>query len=162
MIKIESKPTIYKGVLFRSRLEVAWAKFFDERSIAWEYEKQSFDFGDGTGYLPDYWFPDLGVWGEVKPTVLDREALSKATKLVLKTGSSIVLLEGNPSPYAYRLISVNPNVGEEEGTVFGVFSFGTLVKRSFPKLTKGYTEPIVVGKGKTVTAVSSKKRVLAR
>ena len=35
---ITSKPTNYKGINFRSRLEVKWAMFFDKLNWQWEYE----------------------------------------------------------------------------------------------------------------------------
>lgn len=34
----KSRPTIYAGVLFRSRLEARWAAFFDLAGWKWEYE----------------------------------------------------------------------------------------------------------------------------
>lgn len=39
--------TEYKGYLFRSRLEARWAVFFDACGIAWEYEPEGYDLGNG-------------------------------------------------------------------------------------------------------------------
>jgi hypothetical protein len=41
--------TEYKGIMFRSRLEVRWAKFFDRMGWEWEYEPI-----DLNGYIPDF------------------------------------------------------------------------------------------------------------
>lgn len=58
---IEAKPTEYAGVLFRSKLEATWARFFDVIGLAWEYEPCRMPF----------WVPDFlidGWWlAEVKP-----------------------------------------------------------------------------------------------
>ncbi len=84
------KPTSYRGILFRSRLEARWAVFFDALDIGWEYEPETFELDDGHQYTPDFrinattgvhharlWEyreqpPDLRVFVEVKPT---REAV---------------------------------------------------------------------------------------
>lgn len=72
-IDYSPKPTVYKGYLFKSRLEARWAVFFDECQIAWRYEPESFvydapNLGGTTGYKPDFYFPDFDVYGEVKPS----------------------------------------------------------------------------------------------
>lgn len=64
---IQSKPTIYKGTKFRSRLEARWAAFFD--LIGWRYQYEPFDLKG--------WTPDFQVFGsngrhilfEVKPYI---------------------------------------------------------------------------------------------
>ena len=62
---IKAKPTMYRGVLFRSRLEAKWAAFFDNVGWCWGYEPCEFNG----------WFPDFAIYGkygniiyvEVKP-----------------------------------------------------------------------------------------------
>ncbi len=44
MIALE---TMYRGVVFRSRLEARWAVFFDWMYIRWEYEKEGVDLHVG-------------------------------------------------------------------------------------------------------------------
>lgn len=65
-----SKPTIYKGFRFKSRLEARWAVFFDAIGIDWDYERETLKFepcySNVHGYLPDFYFPALGIYGEVK------------------------------------------------------------------------------------------------
>ena len=58
--------TEYNGILFRSKLEAEWAKFFDSFKIPWIYEAEGFEFRDGTRYLPDFYLPDAHQWFEVK------------------------------------------------------------------------------------------------
>ena len=84
---IKAIETRYAGCKFRSRLEARWAVFFDHFAIKWEYEYQgyqcthrlthndwSIDAGDGTfPYLPDFWFPDLHLHGEVKGSLTHPE-----------------------------------------------------------------------------------------
>lgn len=72
--------TRYAGCRFRSRLEARWAVFFDHLGIGWQYEHQGYHcsyrltLDDGTfPYLPDFWFPDLGLHGEVKGTLTHPE-----------------------------------------------------------------------------------------
>jgi hypothetical protein len=67
---IKAKPTVYKGVSFRSRLEARAAAAFDRQRWAWRYEYDTYQAG-GTGYVPDFYIvePDSGLdyWVEVKP-----------------------------------------------------------------------------------------------
>jgi len=60
-MEIEAKPTEYAGVLFRSKLEATWARFFDVIGISWEYEPTQI-----SGWVPDFLLN--GWWlAEVKP-----------------------------------------------------------------------------------------------
>jgi hypothetical protein len=47
--EITAKPTLYKGQMFRSRLEAKWAAFFD--IVEWEWCFEPFHFG---GWVPDF------------------------------------------------------------------------------------------------------------
>lgn len=50
---IAARPTTYKGVQMRSRLEAAYAQHLDDVGSLWKYEPQC--FADETGqYLPDF------------------------------------------------------------------------------------------------------------
>ena len=65
--------TLYKGILFRSKLEAQWAKFFDYLKIPWIYEPAGYIFADGTQYLPDFWLPDSKQWFEVKGIMSEKD-----------------------------------------------------------------------------------------
>ena len=54
MAEIKAIPTMYGGILFRSRLEARLAVLFDACGVDWEYEPEGFDLGDGIWYLPDF------------------------------------------------------------------------------------------------------------
>lgn len=59
--------TVYKGVVFRSKLEAEWAEWFDSQKIPWEYEP--FKFGR---YTPDFGINGPAIFVEVKPTSILR------------------------------------------------------------------------------------------
>lgn len=60
-MEIEAKPTEYRGIMFRSKLEATWARFFDVIGVDWEYEPAQLP-----GWVPD--FLVAGWWlAEVKP-----------------------------------------------------------------------------------------------
>ena len=65
--------TEYNGYVFRSRLEARWAMLFDNIKIRYEYEYEGYE-NDGIKYLPDFYFPDHDIYGEVKG---DPESLAK-------------------------------------------------------------------------------------
>ncbi len=68
MRTIKAKPTEYRGVRMRSRLEAKWAAFFDEIGWDWMYEPVDLD-----GYIPDFLIKGSndrpGLLVEVKPTM---------------------------------------------------------------------------------------------
>jgi hypothetical protein len=97
--------TSYKNYRFRSRLEARWAVYFDSIGITWEYEKEGFEWPDGIRYLPDFWFPQVKMWGEVKPFRFTDDELEKVKRLVIGTGHSCILLEGFPDAKAYDVTS---------------------------------------------------------
>src|SRR5260221_1373905 len=65
-VRHKSIPTLYKNVMFRSRLEARWASIFIMFGWKWDYEP--FDL--------DGWIPDFVITGhdrlfvEIKPTEL--------------------------------------------------------------------------------------------
>lgn len=75
MTEYKAIETIYNGYRFRSRLEARWAVFFDAAGIRYEYEPEGFELGEDWGwdpplrYLPDFYFPDWDIYGEVKPSL---------------------------------------------------------------------------------------------
>lgn len=67
---IPARPTLYKGIRMRSRLEANFAEFLDGRGDEWAYEPECFA-GDGGQWLPDFGLmPARGkhaLYVEVKP-----------------------------------------------------------------------------------------------
>ncbi len=68
-----------RPVVFRSKLESAWAITFDTLGMPWEYEREGRWFGE-TFYLPDFWLPQAGQFVEVKPA-FTRPDLTKVDAL---------------------------------------------------------------------------------
>lgn len=67
---IKAIETKYKGYRFRSRLEAKWAVFFDALEIEWAYEAEGFHVMGSDyeiRYLPDFYFPDIRAFVEIKP-----------------------------------------------------------------------------------------------
>jgi hypothetical protein len=69
---IQARPTIYRGVQMRSRLEARMAQHLDELGWGWDYEPIAFGSEQGQ-YLPDFALYDepgkYVMYVEVKPTV---------------------------------------------------------------------------------------------
>jgi hypothetical protein len=76
---LRARPTLYRGVRMRSRLEATVAEWLDARNVKWEYEPIRYA-GRGGSYLPDFRLPDVVIEGtpevlylEVKPNRADRQ-----------------------------------------------------------------------------------------
>jgi hypothetical protein len=77
----KGRPTLYKGIRMRSRLEADYAADLDRCGLTWEYEPECFA-GDGLQWVPDFHESNLDAnghgrdaWVEIKPAVLmEREA----------------------------------------------------------------------------------------
>ena len=68
---IAAKPTQYRGITMRSRLEANWAHFLDTCDIRWTYEPRRIVIGDLV-YLPDFKLDDLHMWFEAKGRLVDK------------------------------------------------------------------------------------------
>jgi hypothetical protein len=71
---MKGRPTLYKGIQMRSRLEADYAGALDRDSASWEYEPTCFA-ADGVQWLPDFRItyasaPGLARYVEVKPATL--------------------------------------------------------------------------------------------
>jgi hypothetical protein len=70
---IAALPTLYRGRMYRSRLEARWAAFFDR--LGWAYEYEPFDLGS---WSPDFLLTEQNVLVEVKPlTEFDQSVANK-------------------------------------------------------------------------------------
>jgi len=69
---IKAKPGIFKGIQYRSRLEIMWAAFFDYFGIEFSYEPERFNLRSGS-YLPDFYLKNVnfqeGKWDSDGPCV---------------------------------------------------------------------------------------------
>jgi hypothetical protein len=66
---IPARPTVYKGIRMRSRLEADYASALDRDGETWEYEPTCFGGPDGQ-WLPDFRIGHDGIYVEVKPAYL--------------------------------------------------------------------------------------------
>lgn len=94
---IKAIDTLYKGNYFRSRTEARWAVYFDALGVRWEYEKEGYNLGDGIYYLPDFWFPDDDMYGEVKGEYCIAENdMQKVRRLCEQSKKTVCLFIGIP------------------------------------------------------------------
>jgi len=105
---LQAIPTTYKGIEFRARGEARWAVFFDKLKIRYIYEPLKVNPAETSGYLPDFFFPDWRIYGEVKD--LERETLTfreikKIISLVHALQVPILLIDGSPHAFSSYLLS---------------------------------------------------------
>lgn len=102
--RIAAIPTTYKGVKFRSKLEAAWAEWFDSKGIEWTYEQEGYQLPSGTWYLPDFWLPKAKTFVEVKGLI--DASVQKPIELAksVPIGVCVVLAEA-PAGSKFRLLS---------------------------------------------------------
>lgn len=91
---LTARPTIYKGVEMRSRLEAKWAQKFDRAGWEWEYEPCA--FGDEIGqYLPDFRYTDTNgtvVYLEIKGQVADPGAICRRMEIIWSSDPTATLI----------------------------------------------------------------------
>lgn len=98
--------TIYNGYRFRSRLEARWAVFFDVIGLEYQYEPEGFFVKcyDDTEirYLPDFYFPEYDMYGEVKPSLTklleDEEKLAWMVDFDGPMAKGLIILGQIPNP----------------------------------------------------------------
>lgn len=112
--------TRYKGAHFRSRLEARWAIFFDSIGVRWSYEHEGYSLPSGN-YLPDFFFPELKFWVEIKgerPTAIEQ---TLCDELAIATARDCFLFWGD---VPYKGASAFPGFGYETDSAlkfFGLF-----------------------------------------
>lgn len=105
----KARPTTYKGIKMRSRLEAGYAAWLDHRSWAWSYEPQAFGNDEGQ-YLPDFRVADVrNLWNhheapayiEVKPSLagLDLGYLARRMSVIWDSEPEAHLLVQAPPPH---------------------------------------------------------------
>lgn len=97
-------PTLYQGVLYRSRTEARWACLFNHIGIEFQYEPQGFRVDTATCYLPDFFLPVVRTWAEVKPTEFSPEERRKLEGVADRTGRPALFLVGHPGFKSYQIV----------------------------------------------------------
>lgn len=106
--------TVYKGILYRSRLEARWAAFFDRLPIEYDYEMEGFNLPSGIKYLPDFWLPQVRMWAEVKPREFTPQEIYKCVELSNITKCGVLVLSRTPEYKPYKVISPGDEVSGVE------------------------------------------------
>lgn len=88
-------PTLYGGILYRSRTEARWAVFFDALEVPFEYEPQGYHLGP-LNYLPDFWLRTWRLYVEVKGTDPTEDEIAKAKMLAAATQKKVLVVIGDP------------------------------------------------------------------
>jgi len=103
-----SQPTLFRGILFRSRLEAKWAIFFNLIGYSWEYEPDVCYY-----YTPDFlirspWYKPAYV--EVKPTKYVPPSQLKRIKRLSEEYSDCNCFVIMGSPFSYTAIEVSSSL----------------------------------------------------
>lgn len=115
MTNYKARPTVYKGVKMRSRLEAGYAAWLDGCGFAWEYEPCAFATEDGQ-YLPDFMVVGLNVSWKPEPVVAYIEAKPGSFddyELVVEQMSVIRSCE----PEAVCVVQVGPSAEQRTSSV---------------------------------------------
>ena len=97
---LKARPTIYKGIEMRSRLEARWAQVFEDMRVGtgnrsvWEYEP--FCFANDKGqYLPDFRqkLGDSWIYYEIKPFVNNPIPIMEQMEIILDSEPPNIALE---------------------------------------------------------------------
>lgn len=90
---INPKPTAYRGIPMRSKLETQFAAHLDREGFAWEYEPKIFG-PVGAGYMPDFLIHERGdhMYIEVKPTLEKADAAKDRMKVIWHEDPNAVLV----------------------------------------------------------------------
>lgn len=100
--KVKARPTVYKGIKFRSRLEVRYAWYLDDIGERWRYEPRVYG-PKGRGYLPD--FEILGkaqpTFIEVKPTTEEVPDAASKMEVIWETHPDALLIVACEQGWTY-------------------------------------------------------------
>lgn len=96
---LQARPTLYKGIQMRSRMEAGFASWLDRNHLRWDYEPKAFG-GPAGQYLPDFLIWGLAVvdvehaplifraYVEVKPdSVMEQDHCHIADRMRIIHGS---------------------------------------------------------------------------
>lgn len=129
---IKAHQVEYKGYLFRSKLEVRWAYFFDKMGLNWGYEEKGYRmsasklFPTSCGYIPDFFFGFCIA--EVKPDDPTAEEIAKALGVVGVESKPFYFLVGRPGEKdKIHVIKMNKRGSVEFGIIPSEKAFGVNV-----------------------------------
>ena len=117
---IKAKPTVYKNIQFRSRLEAKWAIFFDEMGITYRYEPGIYKVpinGYFMKYCPDFALLNVKTQQEIRqPLYVEvkgvnhyREIYENDRKILESFGSSNSLIVLGTFPVSINWLFQEPD-----------------------------------------------------
>lgn len=93
-----SKPTMYKGVQMRSKLESRVALVLDKMNLKWKYEPKLFLLSSGIYYKPDFYLYELKTWVEAKG-IIDKNNYDISETFVKDNNTELLLISDIESVY---------------------------------------------------------------
>lgn len=114
----KARPTTYKGIKMRSRLEAGFAAWLDRNSVIWKYEPRAYAGEDGQ-YLPDFELPEISFAGiasrvfvEIKPSEPDIATLLAQRRIIKASEPKAKLIAVWPDGDYYRSMLVLDEMGQ--------------------------------------------------
>lgn len=114
------KPTVYRGIQYRSRLEAKWAAFFD--LLNWRFDYEPFDLKG--------WVPDFILYGEKEDVLVE---IKPITKFCVET--SFKIERANPK-CDVLLIGTSPFVIQRDYNIIEIDYMSAEIH---------FTEPPIIG-----------------
>lgn len=93
----------WAGIRYRSTCEARWAVFFGQIELEFEYEAEGYRL-PLRNYLPDFWFPYIRMFGEVKGGGFSQDEIQLCRELADATDRPVLLLDGLPTLRNYDAI----------------------------------------------------------
>lgn len=87
---------LYRGTLFASHLECAWAHFFTELGLKWQYEPGPVWLSNAP-WVPDFYLPELGCYAECKGQFIPEGFYDRVKETVRKQKAPVIILRGSPA-----------------------------------------------------------------
>jgi len=100
--QFKARPTTYRGIQMRSRLEARAASMLDAAGIDWQYEPRAFRTSDGGEYLPDFQIGPT-TFVEVKPWL--EEGRERELQILDVRRAMTILTEAEPGTDLWCLYS---------------------------------------------------------
>lgn len=126
--------TVYRGHLFRSRLEARWAVFLHALDTRYEYEPEGFDL-QSLRYVPAFRLPNQRWWLEITSGRADDRAATKARHLAAHTGMPVALVHGEPLTFRPVAVTAYFPDGTIQSAMFAICpaceQFGIHVQQQF-------------------------------
>lgn len=128
----QSQQTVYKGILFRSRLEARWAVFFDSCGVTWSYEPE---YSESGNYLPDFLLRNVAIrnqghanlYVEVKGYMTDDDW----AKIKSFSHDKPIIVLGD-IPHGDSMSEIDNFILNYPNVISQYFSFGTIDNDEYP------------------------------